>query len=125
MNKDIEVMIQNCSFCATYLNKQQKEPLQVTSTPEYPYQMFGCDIFGFKGINYIISVDYYSKFLEVDQLKDLRSSTVISAKKSQFCRCGIPEVLRSDSGTQFMSCEFRQFCKEYEISHKPSSLHYQ
>ena len=63
-------------------------------------------------------MDYYSKFIEVDELKDLQSSTVINTLKSQFSRHGIPQKLRSDCGSQYTSQDFKRFCHT-------SSPHYQ
>ena len=69
-------------------------------------------------------VDYYSKFIEVDQLRDTTTTSVIHAIKAQFCRYGIPEKCRSDNGPQFQSQEFRQFCHDYGVQHTTSSPHY-
>lgn len=73
----------------------------------------------------MLSVDYYSEYIEVDVLKNMTSSSVIEALKSQFSRHGIPTILRSDCGSQYMTAEFARFCKEYGIVHKPSSPHFQ
>ena len=125
LNADIENLVRNCSKCAEYQKKQPAEPLEPTQMPELPYQEVGTDIFDFEGENFLITVDYYSQFIEVDALQDLRSATVIRALKAQFSRHGIPRVLRSDCGTQYMAREFKQMTEDYGIEHKPSSPHFQ
>ena len=123
MNKDIEDVVRQCVQCAEFQNKVSREPLKPTPTTDLPYSEVGTDIFHFK--DYLITVDYYSKFIEVDELKDLQSSTVINTLKSQFSRHGIPQKLRSDCGSQYTSQEFKRFCQDYEIIHHASSPHYQ
>ena len=41
-----------------------------------------------------------------------------------FSEHGIPEVLRSDNGPQYVSAQFANFCIAWGISHKTSSPHY-
>ena len=45
------------------------------------------------------------------------SSTVIKCSKSNFSRHGIPEILLSDNGPQFVSTDFAAFCDLYGITH--------
>ena len=67
------------------------------------------------------TVDHYSDFIELDELDKTLSSTVIKHSKSHFARHGIPEVLLSDNGPQFVSTEFAAFCDLYGITHITTS----
>ncbi|XP_033109311.1 uncharacterized protein K02A2.6-like [Anneissia japonica] len=82
------------------------------------------DIFFLDDQNYLITVDYFSNYWEIDYLKDLQSETVIAKMKSQFARQGIPECVISDNGTQFTSELFSQFSKKWNFQHKTSSPGY-
>ena len=124
MNSDIEETVKNCTKCADFQRKQPSEPLIPTETPGLPFIMVGTDLFNFESNTYLLTVDYYSKFIEVDRLQDLGSKATIEVLKAQFCRHGIPEVIRSDGGPQFASKDFARFCKEYGIAHKTSSPHF-
>ena len=124
MNSDIEETVKNCTKCADFQRKQPSEPLIPTETPGLPFIMVGTDLFNFESNTYLLTVDYYSKFIEVDRLQDLRSKATIEVLKAQFCRHGIPEVIRNDGGPQFASKDFARFCKEYGIAHKTSSPHF-
>ena len=86
--------------------------------------MVGTDLCDFESNTYLLTVDYYSKFIEVDRLQDLGSKATIEVLNAQFCRHGIPEVIRSYRGPQFASKDFARFCKEYGIAHKTSSPHF-
>lgn len=68
-----------------------------------------------------LTVDYFSRYPEVQQLKTTTSIAVISALKAVFSRHGIPEVVRSDNGPQFSSQEFARFARAYEFKHVTSS----
>ena len=70
MNLDIEKTVKNCSKCAEFQRKQSSEPLMPSQTPELPFYEVGTDLFEFECKTYLLTVDYYSKFNEVDQLSD-------------------------------------------------------
>lgn len=123
MSAEIEEVVKNCSKCAEFQNKLPRLPLKPTEAPGLPFELVASDIFEFDGKHFILLVDYFSKYIEVDELKDLRSRTAIEILKSQFSRHGIPSALRTDNGPQYASEEFRDFCESYGISHITSSPH--
>ena len=84
----------------------------------------GRDLFTFKNQIYMVTIDYYSNFIEMDRLRNSSSSTVIKVLKMHFCRHGIPQVLISDSGQQCSSQEFSSFAQQWEFKHVTSSPHY-
>lgn len=43
--------------------------------------MVGADLFEFESKTYLLTVDYYSKFIEVDRLQDLGSKATIELLK--------------------------------------------
>ena len=49
---------------------------------------------------------------------------IISLLKEMFSEHGIPKVLHSDKGPQYVSVQFADFCICWGISHETSSLHY-
>ena len=124
MSQQVQNMVEDCPTCNTYQNQQHKEPMKASKIPDLPWSEVGSDIFDWKGVSYLLTVDYYSKFIEVDKLSDQSSNTTIEVLKTQFSRHGIPVILRSDNGPQFTSGEFDKFCKDYQIQHKTSSPHF-
>ncbi len=110
MSQSITEMVNNCDVCSTHQKRQTKEPLHPHSVPERPWQKTGVDLFTFDQQEYLLLLDYYSKFIEVEWLKsDMRSATGITLLKSQFTRRGIPETVISDNGPQFSSRKFQAF----------------
>ena len=52
------------------------------------------------------------------------SSSIVTVLKSAFSRFGIPEVLVTDNGPQFVSQEMKEFAKTYDFKHITSSPRY-
>lgn len=78
-------------------------------------------MFEIDGTQYLLTVDYFSRYPEVKKLSTTTSTTVITALKEVFARHGIPEKVRSDNGPQFASEEFARFASSYEFRHVTSS----
>jgi transposase InsO family protein len=124
MNSDLEEYVRKCSTCNTFQRNQQKEPLISTEIPELPWQHIACDIFELKGNDYLVTVDHYSDFFEIDRLKTKESREIIRCLKAHMARHGIPERLSSDNGTQFSSSQFQTFSQTYGFEHVTSSPTY-
>ena len=105
-------------------SKPGKEPLISTVLPKFPWQVVGTDLFELNKDNYVLVVDYFSRFHEVVKLTSTTSANVISALKSVFSRRGIPEIVRSDNGPQYASAEFSTFASSYGFQHITSSPRY-
>ena len=118
MSADIRAYVESCDTCATYCAKQPEQPLQMHEVPERPWQKVGSDIFTIKGRNYLVTVDYYSQFIELDYLPETNSATVITKLKHHFARHGIPDVVVSDNGPQYASSEFQCFVRHWNFQHK-------
>ena len=123
MSKALTEMVTNCPVCVK-ASAVHKEPLMPTPLPDYPWQVVGSDLFSLKGDQYLVVVDYFSRFPEVTKLSSTVSASVIAALRHLFARYGLPEVFRSDNGPQYSSEEFAKFMKDYGIRHITSSPHY-
>ena len=123
LSRQIEDLVKQCRKC-TERRINKKEPMIPSVVPDRPWQVIGTDICYVKKRPYLIVVDYFSKFIEVNYLTSLASSETIRALKSVFARHGIPEVVRSDNGPQYDSAEFTKFAKDWEFKHVTSSPFY-
>lgn len=79
------------------------------------------DLMTFDGRDYVVIVDYYSNFPEVEKLADTRSVTVIRKIKATLARHGKCQKFVSDNGPQYPSAEFVKFAKDWEFEHITSS----
>ena len=82
--------------------------MKPTMTPDLPWIKVASDIFDWRGDHYLLLVDYPSRYIEVDKLKDMSSTETIEFIKSQICCHGIPEELQIDNGPQYSSKEFEK-----------------
>ncbi|XP_014676542.1 PREDICTED: sec1 family domain-containing protein 2-like [Priapulus caudatus] len=121
MSQQIQETVEKCTVCAKYKTDNAKEPLMPHTVPDRPWSKVGVDLFTCNGDDYIVVVDYYSKFSEVMQLRDQTSTTVINKLKSVFARHGIPDTLMSDNGPQLTSSEFLKFAATWDFRHITSS----
>ena len=124
INNDIEQVVQSCNICLESRNMHAKEPMLTSVIPEYPFEIVGTDLFFWNGQEYIIVVDYYSRFWEIERLRKTDSSVIIQKLKAIFSRYGIPKVVRSDNGPQYSSKLFEHFAKNWGFIHETSSPKY-
>ena len=121
MSKQIKDTVMKCSVCNTFKRNNVKEPLMCHEIPDRAWSKVGLDLFHFDQDEYLLCVDYYSKYPEIARLPQTSSKQVIIALKSMFARHGIPDVIMSDNGPQFASEEFANFAKTWEFKHITSS----
>ena len=124
MSSAVKDYIDKCSICRSFDSKQPKETLHSHDVPNRPWARIGTDLFSCNDLNYLITVDYYSGFWEVDALPDTTSRTVINKLKAHFAHYGIPDVCISDNGPQFLSEKFKAFSLKWQFEHKISSPGY-
>eukprot|EP00731_Ephydatia_muelleri_P009839 Em0005g425a len=123
ISKDLERFVKQCLVCAKR-SVPCKEPMIPSELPKYPWQKVGTDLFEMKGATFLLVVDYFSRYVETTKLASTTSSAVITALKSIFARFGVPEIVVSDNGPQFVSKEMKEFSELYRFQHTTSSPHY-
>ena len=102
----------------------QTEPLIPSELPDRPWQKVATDLFEFQKSQYLLVIDYYSRFIEIPKLSTTTSTNVITNLKSIFSRHGVPETVRSDNGPQYSSEQFAEFANQYGFSNITSSPKY-
>ena len=116
MSSQIKDHHSNCSLCNEYLDKQQKQPLISHPIPVRPWSRLGMDLFQYQQNDYLITVDYYSDYWELNQLQEnTKSKAIIECCKRNFARHDIPDVIVHDGGPQLDSEEFRKFSTEWQF----------
>ena len=120
ISTQLKHLIDNCHQCLK--NRTAiAQPLIPSTLPALPWQKVGTDLFEWKKSNYLLIVDYYSRYIEVARLTRTTTSEVINHTKSIFARHGIPDTVISDNGPQFSCEEYKRFAKDYEFEHRTSS----
>ena len=83
--------------------------------------MVATDLFQWDGADYLLIVDYCSRFIEFCRLPNTSSSMVIIRTKSIFARHGIPKSVQSDNGPQFSAMKYNKFTEEWDFAHVTST----
>ena len=104
-----------------YKAERPIEPMQSQEIPQLPWERISVDLFQLDGKQYLVSVDHYSDFIEIDLLRNTSATATINATKKNFARLGIPQVCVSDNGPQFISHEYSRFAPEYGFKSIKSS----
>ena len=120
MTKQIENIVTNCSTCQELRSGNPREPMLPHEIPQYPWQIVATDLFLWNDVNYIVVVDYYSRYWEIASLRSTTSTAVIEKLKQIFSRHGIPETVKSDNGPQYSSAEFATFATCWKFAHVTS-----
>ena len=120
---DLKRHLENCSFCQVHAPAQHSEPLVTTPTPSRPWTHVAADVFHFNNCNWLVTVDLFSRYLEIQRLPSLTSSAVIERLKRLFSRLGIPDLVTTDGGTQFTSSLFTDFTSSYGFTHRVTDPH--
>ena len=119
LSTQIQDMVQSCRICANYL-VNKPEPLLPYSFPERPWQTLAADFFKCENIDYLLVVDYFSRYVEVCAMQKNKTVTeVCRVMKEIFSRFGILEKIKSDNGPPFNSGEYLQFANEwgFQVAH--------
>ena len=124
MTSSIKEAISSCPTCLTKSSSNPKEPLMSHSIPSRPWQKVATDLFTWNTRNFLITVDYYSRYLELDELTSTTSAAVIQKLSAHFARHGIPETVISDNGPQYASSDFADFAASWDFRHVTSSPGY-
>ena len=124
ITKDIKEVISTCATCMAHQPSQSKETLLSHDIPTRPWQKVASDLFTWNNKQFLVTVDYYSRYFEIDELPSTTSNAIIKRMCQHFARHGIPQILISDNGPQYISEEFAQFAKAWDFEHRTSSPHY-
>ena len=121
MNSELKRWISTCEPCRLFEVSHGKETLMSHDIPQRPWEKVAVDLFTLNQKDYLVTVDYYSGYWELDRLHNTDSGTVVRKLKAHFARHGSPCQLVSDNGPQFVAAEFQKLTKEWDIEHRVTS----
>ncbi|XP_062538408.1 uncharacterized protein K02A2.6-like [Armigeres subalbatus] len=125
----IKETVKTCGICAKFAASQPNPSMKSHEIPIHPFQLVSMDVFfaqvnGVKG-KFLITVDHFSDFFEVNRLNDLSPDSVIIACKQNFSRYGVPQRVVTDNGTNFSSHKMKKFAADWDFELTSSSPHHQ
>ena len=114
MDRELELLIQNCLPCQPATLKNCQEPLKMTELPLGHWEHFAVD---FKGplpwASYLLVViDKYSRFVEIEITKSTSMKSTIPNKLDKvFSSFTIPLKVKCDNGSPFACGNFDKYTK--------------
>ncbi|CAH8515513.1 unnamed protein product [Schistosoma bovis] len=121
MDHEIEQKCRSCWSCQEAAKNPTRAEPQPWPKPDGPLQRIHADFAGpIQGRNYLVVVDAFTKWPEVYDMPNTISESTIRRLSGLFACFGVPEILVTDNGTQFMSSAFKRFCNENGILHLQS-----
>ena len=64
IGKDLQEKVLNCPICCQH-RMTKTEPLIPSRLPDRPWQKVATDLFEYQKSQYLLVVDYYSRFIEL------------------------------------------------------------
>ena len=86
MSSEIKEAISQCPVCAEFQTWNPKEPMKTSKVPDRPWSRVAVDMFTLHRKEYVVLVDYYSDFVEVQEVANTTSPTIVQFLKEQFSR---------------------------------------
>jgi hypothetical protein len=84
MNAEVKDLISKCSTCQAYKPAQCREELKPYPIPFCPWETVSMDLFELGKQHFVLLVDHWSGFFEVQELTRTTADKVIVACKVQF-----------------------------------------
>lgn len=118
IDKDAEAIVKSCKGCTLVGLPNPPAPMKRHELPVAPWIDIAMDLLGPlpKNCYLLVVIDYYSRYKEVKITKTINSAQIIKILKEIFSRLGYPVSITADNGRQFVSEEFKLFCKECNIT---------
>ena len=86
MSAKIKEYITQCEILRQYSAKQAKETLMSLEPTDGPWEKVTVDICNLDNKDYLIAVDYFSNFWEIDRFRDTKASTCVRMLKSHYTK---------------------------------------
>ena len=105
--------------------KHQKETMISYEIPTRPWKIVSQDLLSYQGGDYLITVDHYSDYWELDNVTgDISAEAIVNCTKRHFSRHGIPNKIITDNGGQFVAAWYAEFARSWEFEHVTISPHH-
>lgn len=112
IDADIELIAKSCAECAKHAHAPPKFNTHHWEYPKRPWERIHIDYAEpVDGNMLLVITDAYSKWLEVKVTNSNTSTATIDILDLLFATYGVPSIVVSDNGRQFVSDEFETFLK--------------
>lgn len=133
LENDIKEFIKRCDKCQKqkYSSNNIKQPMEITTTAHSAFEKIYIDLVGpldrdNYNYAYILTLQCeLTKYIEVYPLVTKKTEEVARALVNNFIlRYGVPKVIATDRGTEFLSSTFKEVCKLLNIKQLNSAAYH-
>ena len=124
IDSDISDYISWCTICTKHKASPPAQPMLPRDIPDGPWQDITADYTTFKGHEYLIICDTFSKYLFVYKVMSKSAQSLCLHLLELILQYGPPMSLSTDSGPPFASNELADFLTHHRIAHHTSSPHF-
>ena len=124
MVTELKEYISKCAVSMMHRATSSKETLQQHDFTPHPWSKVGADLRELQGRTLLVVCDYFSNFIEVENLQTITTRGVVRALKVIFARYAVPDILVTDNGPQFASTKCVTFTQVWGFEHCTSSPRY-
>ena len=113
LDSDIQSTVQKCDVCQSNRGNPPKAPLHPWEWPSDHGHDFTLTM---HGPLFLIVVDAYSKWINVQIVPSTSAEATIAALRPIFSTFGLPQQMVSDNGTGFTSVQFQKFFSQNGVN---------
>ena len=124
MNSELRHWISTWEPCRLFETSHGKETLMNQEVSQRSCEKVAVDLFTLDQKDYLVTVDYYDSYWELDRLQSTEAGGVIKKVKAHFARHSSLCQLVNDNGPQLVAAKFPKFTRDWDIKHIPTSPHY-
>lgn len=127
MNQQIRKYCRDCLKCQTSKsgNINVIPPMGSKKPVEYPWQFVTLDFIGplpasgkKRSTCLLVATDIFSKFVLVQPFREAKAEPLVEFIENMIFRLfGVPEIILTDNGTQFVSKIFKHLLQQYNVNH--------
>ena len=118
-SRKVELSVQDGCLLKKNRKSPLEAPLQPWQWPHKPWVLLHLDYAGpFLGQMFLIVIDAHSKWIEAFPMNTSTSSATIEKLRITFATHGLPGVVVTDNGSNFVSREFEDFIKQNPASNE-------
>lgn len=124
MKQDIITYVRTCKKCQKRELRRGEAPLEPIKKKTHPFYHVGIDVMGplpqtLTGKRYIVAaVDHFTKWIEAEAVESNDAQTIVHfIHKNIITNHGVPVILTSDRGTEFVNEIVTALTNTYHIKH--------
>ena len=129
LTEQLKELVTSWRVCLKYSQANRKDSKSIgpplgQEIPTRPWEKLATDIFTFNNENYLLIVDYMSRFPVIRHLSNLTAKMVAEHMKAIFSELGVPKTLVSDNGSCYTGDQFKKTMSNLGIMHITTSPHH-